>query len=71
MTRPATIEFRAIDAAARSGASFLVKRGQDMALARWAGGTWVYPATSGRAIDFEPETYYDPSWRNAGAVVRG
>jgi len=71
MSRPVTIEFRAIDAAAKSGDSFLVKRGDDMALARWAGDAWVYPATSGRSIDFEPEAYYDPSWRSAGAVVRG
>lgn len=71
MCKAPTIEFRAIDAAAKSGASFLVKRGEDMALARWAGEAWVYPATSGRSIDFEPEAYYDPSWRSAGAVVRG
>jgi hypothetical protein len=71
MRKAPTIEFRTIDAAAKSGASFLVKRGQDMALARWAGDAWVYPATSGRSIDFEPEAYYDPSWRSAGAVVRG
>jgi serine/threonine-protein kinase RIO1 len=36
MRKAPTIEFRTIDAAAKSGASFLVKRGQDMALARWA-----------------------------------
>jgi len=69
--RGAPIEWRPLDATARGGQSVLVRQGTAMALARWNDSAWVYPATGNRPIDFEPEAYYDPSWRSAGAVARG
>jgi hypothetical protein len=40
-----------------------------MALARWNGDAWVYPANGDRPIDFTPEAYYDPSWRQGHRAV--
>lgn len=71
MSRAASLEWRPLDAAARGGQSFLVRQGTAMALARWNGSAWVYPATGNRSIDFEPDAYYDPSWRSAMTVTRG
>jgi len=71
MRKAAALEWRPLDAAARSGRSFLVRQGPMMALARWSDDAWVYPASGDRPIDFTPEAYYDPSWRQAGASCRG
>jgi|GEM_PF-5473077 len=71
MSRTASLEWWPIDAAAKNNGSMLVKRSQTMALVRWNGSAWVYPVTRNCPIDFEPEVYYDPSWRSAGAVARG
>lgn len=65
--RAAPIEFRPLDSAALSGRSFLVREGDVMALGRWNGEAWVYPATGGRALDITPEAYHDPDWRRSGA----
>lgn len=63
----AAIDWRPIDDGARGGASVLLRRGRDMALGRWDGARFVYPATGGRAVDFEPTGYYDPAQRTRGA----
>lgn len=63
----AALNFRSIDDGARAGSSVLLRRGNAMALGRWNGARWVYPATGGRPIEFEPTGYYDPSWQRAGA----
>jgi len=65
--RAAAIEWRPIDDCARDGASVLLRRGREMALGRWDGRRFVYPATGGRAVDFEPTGYYDPADRRDGA----
>jgi len=65
------LQWRPIDDAARHGDSLLVKADAVMALVRWNGDAWVYPASGDRPIDFTPEAYYDPSWRQAGASCRG
>lgn len=62
-----TLQFRPLDDAARSGRSFLLRAGDDLALGKWDGQKFVYPATRGVVVDFEPTTYYDPDWRSAGA----
>lgn len=66
MTAP--LEFRPIDDGARSGRSVLVRGGGQFALGRWNGVAFVYPATAGRAVEFEPTAYYDPDWRSAGGT---
>jgi hypothetical protein len=57
--------WRLIDAAARDGNSQLVRRCDDMALARWDGMGWVYPASGGVALDFQPVEYYLPEGARA------
>lgn len=61
------LNWQPIDDGARAGRSVLVRAGNKMALGRWNGSTWVYPATSGRPIEFTPVAYYDPAQRQAGA----
>lgn len=56
--------FRPIDDGARDGRSHLVRLGNRMALAMWKGGQFIFPASYGRALDFEPTEYYDPSVRH-------
>lgn len=56
-----------IDDGARAGRSVLLRAGQKMALGRWNGKAFVYPATAGMPVDFTPAYYYDPSSRSAGA----
>ena len=51
------IAWRPIDDAARDGSSRLVRRDNDMAVARFDGERFVFPATSGRPLDFEPTEY--------------
>ena len=63
----APLDWRPIDDGARDGTSVLLRRGQSMALGRWDGARWVYPATSGMPVDFEPTGYYDPAQRQRGA----
>lgn len=63
----AVLDFRPIDDRARDGTSMLLRAGNRMALGRWNGAAWVYPATSGRPVEFEPVSYYDPAHRSAGA----
>lgn len=65
----AALDFRPIDEGARAGTSMLLRAGNRMALGRWNGTAWVYPATSGRAIEFEPVSYYDPAQRSEGAYA--
>lgn len=65
--RPDQIEFRPLDDAALNGRSFLVRQGGEMAVGRWTGAAWVYPATGGRPLDITPEAYHDPDWRRSGA----
>jgi hypothetical protein len=36
-----------------------------MALARWDGMGWVYPASGGVALDFQPVEYYLPEGARA------
>lgn len=67
----ASLEFRPIDDGARSGRSVLLRKGEDFALGFWNGAAFVYPAAAGRAVDFNPTSYYDPTWRSAGAVKAG
>jgi hypothetical protein len=60
MSRAAAIArmaWRPIDDLARNGASRLVKSGNDLALGRWNGERWVYPATPDFPVDFEPLEY--------------
>lgn len=64
------LPWKPIDAAARDGRSVLLKRGNAMALGMWNGEAFVYPATAGMRVDFEPTSYYDPDTRSAGAIVR-
>lgn len=61
------LPFRPIDDAARSGRSFLLRAGNDLALGKWDGTRFVYPASRGVPVDFEPAAYYDPDWRTVGA----
>lgn len=61
------LDFRPIDDAARDGRSVLVRFGSRMALGRWNGAAWVYPATGNMPVEFEPASYYDPATRSAGA----
>lgn len=61
------LDFRPIDDGARAGTSVLLRAGNRMALGRWNGAAWVYPATSGREVEFKPVSYYDPATRSAGA----
>lgn len=61
------LPFEPIDDGARAGRSVLLRAGDRMALGRWNGVAWVYPATGGRAIGFDPVSYYDPSERSKGA----
>lgn len=56
-----------IDDAARAGRSVLLRARQKMALGRWNGEAFVYPATAGMRVDFEPVAYYDPAQRQQGA----
>ena len=39
------------------GRSRLMRRDNDMAVARWDGERFVFPATSGMPLDFEPTEY--------------
>ena len=61
------LSWHPIDDVARSGRSVLLRAGDLMALGRWNGSAWIYPATGGRKIEFEPVSYYDPSERQTGA----
>lgn len=61
------LNWQPIDDGARSGQSVLLRGGSKMALGRWNGRYWVYPATSGMPVDFTPSAYYDPSSRSVGA----
>ncbi len=68
----AALNWQPIDAAARAGRSVLLRAGNKMALGRWNGAAFVYPATGGVPVDFEPVAYYDPAQksifgRSAGA----
>ena len=58
------LPFRPVDAQARDGNSYVFRLGNHMALARWDGAKFVYPATYGREIGFEPEEYYIPGTRH-------
>lgn len=61
------LNWQPIDDDARAGRSVLLRAGHKMALGRWNGEAFVYPATAGMRVDFEPVAYYDPSSRSAGA----
>lgn len=61
------LDWLPIDDGARTGTSVLLRRGRDMALGRWDGARFVYPATGGRAVDFEPTGCYDPAQHRQGA----
>ncbi|MGQ4827441.1 hypothetical protein, partial [Enterococcus faecalis] len=60
------LAWQPIDDGARAGRSVLLRAGNQMALGRWNGERFVYPATRGRPIEFEPTAYYDPSSRQVG-----
>lgn len=62
------LDFRPIDDGARAGRSVLLRAGNCMALGRWNGEAFVYPATGGIRVDFEPVAYYDPHICSAGAL---
>lgn len=49
-----------IDDVARDGRCQLVRQGNNMAVARWNGDAFVFPATGNRPLDFEPSHYYVP-----------
>lgn len=50
-----------IDDLARDGACQCLRNDAgDFALARWDGARFVYPATRGLPLDFEPTAYYEP-----------
>lgn len=51
------IQWRSVDDAARDGRSRLMRRDNDMAVARFDGERFVFPATSGMPLDFEPTEY--------------
>lgn len=61
------LDFRPIDDGARAGTSVLLRAGSRMALGRWNGAAWVYPATGDMPVEFEPVAYYDPASRSVGA----
>lgn len=62
----APITWRPVDDGARAGRSVLLRCGGQMALGRWDGRAWVYPATSGMELGFEPTSYYDPREASQG-----
>lgn len=66
MKRP-SLPWQVIDDRARNGTAVLLRAGREMALGRWDGTRWVYPATGGRPIEFEPTGYYDPATKREGA----
>lgn len=45
---------------AKDGKGHLVRLGNRMAVAMWNGERFIYPATYGAQLDFEPSHYYLP-----------
>lgn len=62
--KPSPLPFIPVDDRARDGKSYLFRRDNHMALAMWNGERFVYPASYGRALDFEPLEYYIPGTRH-------
>ncbi len=65
----AALDWLPIDDGARGGHSVLIRAGNKMALGRWNGAAWVYPATGSVPVDFDPVAYYDPAQNVRGAYA--
>ena len=53
------LDWTAINDRARSGDCFCVRRGDDVAVAKWDGARFVYAGQWGRPLGYEP-THYVP-----------
>lgn len=65
------LDFCPIDDGARAGRSVLLSDGEQLALGRWNGEAFVYPATGDMPVGIVPIAYYDPARRSDGACHHG